>query len=149
MVSRPVASVVLNKRRLDRLIGEAPGQLRNVIKVSAFNIERRAKETPPPIDTGATTNSIHVVINDGSGDYQAAAAAARGARPGVKLNPENPPPGNDGLSARIGPSTEYALPLELGSRFMPARPFMVPALEAERGPFTAAVGEIFKKAGRA
>ena len=139
-------SIRVQDARLRSLSDSLSKNLKDVVKVAAFNIERRAKEVPPPIDTGATMNSIHVSTNDGGGDYQAAASAARSARPGVDLLPNNPPGGSDGLSARIGPSTSYAAPLEFGGPHMPARPFMTPSLEAERGPFTEAVKQIFEKA---
>jgi len=67
-----------------------------------------------PVDTGATKNSIQ---------------------------PEFDP---SGTAARIGPSTEYAPHLEFGTHRMRARPFLIPALEAERVPFIAAVRSIIR-----
>ncbi len=69
-----------------------------------------------PVDTGATRNSIQPEFRD------------------------------NGLSARIGPSTWYAPFLEFGTRFRAARPFMLPALEAERASFIKAVQQIIDKA---
>ena len=65
-----------------------------------------------PVDTGATKDSIQ------------------------------PEFGSQGLSARIGPSTTYAPFLEFGTHRMAARPFMVPALELERGPFIEAIKKV-------
>lgn len=65
-----------------------------------------------PVDTGATKNSIAVTFEDG------------------------------GLVARIGPSTEYSIYIEAGTRHMPARPFVIPALEAEADAFKAAVKHV-------
>jgi hypothetical protein len=48
------------------------------------------------------------------------------------------------LARRIGPTTDYAAHLEFGTVRMPARPFMIPALEAERRPFIAAVGKLYR-----
>ena len=62
-----------------------------------------------PVDTGATKNSIVPTFED------------------------------QGFAARIGPSTFYAPFLEFGTRRMAARPFMIPALESERGPFVRAI----------
>lgn len=70
-----------------------------------------------PVDTGATKNSI-------------AARFSRG-----------------GLEAEIGPTTEYAPFIEFGTTRMAARPFMTPALEAERKPFITAVGQVMGKLG--
>jgi phage gpG-like protein len=145
-MATPNLTVKINDRRLKDLSASLAKDLRGVVKTAAFRIERRAKEVPPPIDTGATRNSIHVSMNDGSGSYAAASSAARGAKPGVKLLPESQPGGSDGLSARIGPSTSYAAGLEFGGPHTPARPFMAPSLEAERRPFEGAVANIFKKA---
>ena len=49
-----------------------------------------------------------------------------------------------GLSARIGPSTEYAMHLEFGTVSMPARPFMIPALESVRPGFIKAIQEVME-----
>ncbi len=67
------------------------------------------------VDTGATKNSIEPTFMDG------------------------------GLTALIGPTTEYAPHIEFGTRFMAASPFMIPALEAERRPFIAAVGQTIQR----
>jgi hypothetical protein len=130
-MATPNLTVKINDRRLKDLSASLAKDLRGVVKT---------------IDTGATMNSIHVSMNDGSGSYAAASSAARGAKPGVRLLPESQPGGSDGLSARIGPSTSYAAGLEFGGPHTPARPFMAPSLEAERRPFEGAVANIFKKA---
>ena len=65
-----------------------------------------------PVDTGATRASITPTISE------------------------------DGLEARIGPTTLYAPYLEFGTARMEARPFMRPALEQERAAFLAAVGQV-------
>lgn len=132
--------------KLDRLSEELNGQLKDVVKIAAFSVQRRAREVPPPIDTGATMNSIHVSFAGGDGDYGTTANAAKFLRPGVELIPDNVPRGPEGLAARIGPSTSYAYGLEFGTSKMPARPFMTPSLEAERQPFIDAVKDIFRRA---
>ena len=141
------AEIRVDTARLDALSEGLQAQLRDVVEVAAFSIERRAKSVPPPIDTGATMNSIHVTMSDGGGDYAAARSAAASLRPGVQQFPENIPsdPGG-GIAANIGPSTAYAYLLEFGTHNMPARPFMIPSLEAERGPLLAAIEYIFTKA---
>lgn len=69
-----------------------------------------------PVDTGATKNSILPRFSEG------------------------------GMVAEIGPTTAYAPFLEFGTRFMAARPFMIPALEAERQPFLTAIAQLIEKA---
>lgn len=49
------------------------------------------------------------------------------------------------FSRRIGPSTSYAIFLEFGTFRMAARPFMVPALNAVRAPFIAAMSAIYAR----
>ncbi|MDP2950166.1 MAG: hypothetical protein Q8P22_11580 [Chloroflexota bacterium] len=140
--------VTVTTDKLDKLSDELNGLLQDVVKVAAFSIERRAKAVPPPIDTGATMNSIHVTLAGGGGDYFSSASAARLLKPGIQLLPENHPTGPVGMAARIGPSTAYAPHLEFGTHNMPARPFMTPSFESERQPFIDAVGEIFERASR-
>ncbi|HEV8639450.1 MAG TPA: HK97-gp10 family putative phage morphogenesis protein [Chloroflexota bacterium] len=47
------------------------------------------------------------------------------------------------LSATVGPSAEYGAYVEFGTRSMPARPYLIPAAEAARGPFVAAMKKLF------
>jgi HK97 gp10 family phage protein len=54
----------------------------------------------------------------------------------------------DGLSARVGPTTEYSPFLEFGTVHMSARPFMIPSLEAERPNLQKGVNQIIGKMGR-
>ena len=48
---------------------------------------------------------------------------------------------------RIGPTTDYAPHLEFGTNRMPARPYIVPAAEAERPRFRAAISGMIKRLG--
>ena len=89
-----------------------PGRLRDVLRLAAFNIERRAKEKVP-VDTGATRASITPDFSD-LRDFR----------------------------VTIGASTEYAPFLEFGTASRAARPFMTPALEEETGDFLNAVGQV-------
>ena len=49
------------------------------------------------------------------------------------------------FTRRIGPTTLYAIFLEFGTIRMPARPFMVPALEGVRASFLAALAAIYQR----
>lgn len=40
-----------------------------------------------------------------------------------------------GMTAEVGPETEYAEYLEFGTRFMEAQPFVKPALDEQKGKF--------------
>ena len=93
------------------------------VEIAARNVEKDAKARIaawPAVDTGTTMNSIE-------------------AKPeGGFIQGEN-------LSWRIGPVTEYSPFIEFGTRYMKARPFMVPALEGEAPRFKEAMAQIVKK----
>lgn len=96
------------KSRLGSIAGNVDGIIDRIGTKGAHDIEARAKQIMGEkniIDTGATVNSIAVTK---VGDH----------------------------AWRIGPSTDYALFLEVGHHtrggsFVPARPYMGPAGEAE------------------
>jgi HK97 gp10 family phage protein len=53
-----------------------------------------------------------------------------------------------GLSATVGPTTEYAPFLEFGTVHMSARAFMTPSLEAERSNLEKGVNQIISQMGQ-
>lgn len=55
----------------------------------------------------------------------------------------------DELGAQIGTNVEYAASVEFGSSRSRAQPYLVPALEQERGPFQARVAQALRDSGRA
>ena len=135
--------VKMNIWGLDQLIAQVGPRLRQVVKVGAFQVEAKAKEFQTPhVDTGATRASIYVHIAGGQNGYRSAAIAIATLNPTAQTTPPHSPPGNDGLSATIGPATDYALPLEF--RF----PFMRPALEYSRRSFDEAVKKTLAEAAR-
>jgi len=71
------------------------------------------------IDTGATLNSIQVH-----------------------------PVAGERFARRVGPTTDYAIHLELGTHRMAARPFMTPAAESKRQSFSDAVMAVYERASR-
>ena len=87
------------------------------LKIAAFAVERKGKEKAPS-DTGANRDSIFVAEVDDIGGAPA---------------------------YRVGPTTEYGPFLEFGTWKMPARPYMVPALESERPRLLAAVTQIMQE----
>lgn len=72
---------------------------------AAFDIEANAK-VRAPVDTGALKNSIQASEETG-----------------------NP------TAWRVGDGVEYGIYQEFGTRFMPAHPWLVPAVEAVRSEF--------------
>lgn len=63
------------------------------------------------------------------------------AATGATANSINARMVND-LSIRIGPTTYYAIFVELGTSRMPAKPFMTPAAERHEPAFLEAIGRI-------
>ena len=99
------------------------GTVTKAVEIAARNVEKDAKARIaawPAVDTGTTEGSIE-------------------AKPeGGFIQGEN-------LSWRIGPVTEYSPFIEFGTRYMKARPFMVPALEGEAPRFKEAMAQLVKK----
>jgi len=96
-----------------RVVGQKVSQ---ATEIAARNVEKGGKERIaawPAVDTSATINSIK------------AKPEGLSAIPRGMMRAEN-------LEWTIGPSTEYSAFIEFGTRYMRARPFMVPALEDER-----------------
>ena len=104
-------------------------QVSQAIEIAARNVEKGGKERIaawPAVDTGATINSI-----------QARPAGASAIGRGMMQA--------DNMEWQIGPSTEYSPFIEFGTRYMRARPFMVPALEDERPRLIEALTQLMKK----
>tara|TARA_Y100000310_G_scaffold293809_1_gene323719 strand:+ start:1658 stop:1951 length:294 start_codon:yes stop_codon:yes gene_type:complete len=93
------------------------GDLEDVVEIAGRNIEGRAKS---------------IIIRDDIIDTGATLNSVESRTAGK-------------LEREIGPTTEYAPYLELGTSRMPARPFMVPAKEAEEGPFRQALTQVFER----
>ena len=92
------------------------------VELAARNVEKGGKERIaawPAVDTSATINSIK-------------------AQPAGGFTGEN-------LEWRVGPSTEYSAFIEFGTRYMRARPFMVPALEDERPRLIEALTQLMRE----
>lgn len=110
--------VEVDTRRLRAIIrGSGPNAqaaLRNV----AFAVERLAKQYAP-VDTGALRASIYTAfagepntLPQVGGDGQRVAL----------------PTPNQALTANVGPSVEYGVYQEFGTRYMSAQPYLLPAL---------------------
>ena len=96
-------------------VAKHPDKIKTVVQIAARNIERDAKQRmtdQDAVDTGATRNSIFVS------------------------------PGTPSFTQQIGPTTEYAPFIEFGTRYMSARPYMIPALEKERKRFIEALAHV-------
>jgi HK97 gp10 family phage protein len=93
--------VVLDHAAIDRLFRSPTGPAGVALAKSAIKVEAAAKRLAP-VDTGRLRSSIsHQLTVDGQG-----------------------------LVAYVGTNVDYAIFQELGTRFMPAQPFLRPALRA-------------------
>ena len=100
---------------------ELGSKIRMVTEIAARHVEGNSKVRIaewPAVDTGATMNSINARPDDTDAN---------------------------GLSWKIGPSTEYAPFIEYGTVYMRARPFMTPALEQESPRFVEALRQVFNE----
>lgn len=110
--------VFTDTTNLNRLISRIPGNKRQLVKSVAFQVEALAK-MKAPVDTGALRNSIYTSLKDDN-------------NPPSESTETLPTPDTD-VKAFVGPSVEYAIYQELGTSFMEAQPFLLPALrEVER-----------------
>ncbi len=95
--------VKLDHAAIDRLFRSEAGPAGKLLARKAVQVEGAAKRLCP-VDTGRLRSSIsHELAVDGRG-----------------------------LVAFIGTNVEYAIYVELGTRFQPAQPYLRPALRAAR-----------------
>ena len=109
--------LTVDTRKLDRLTAESRTLLEAVLDKAGLDVEGKAKQ---------------IIVDKDIIDTGATLNSTKSRREGP-------------LARRIGPTTSYAIWLEIGTHRMPARPFMVPALEQARGPFEQAIAEVFKR----
>jgi len=110
--------VTTDTRRLNRIISASGKNNANFVKSVGFAVEGLAK-MKAPIDTGALRNSIYTRT-----------ATDNPVSPNSDLELPNPKKSN---SVTVGPSVEYGIYQEFGTRNMGSQPFLIPALrEVER-----------------
>ena len=103
--------VTTDTRHLDRIIANLDDNNNEFLRYLAFSVEAKAKMKSPVL-TGANRNSIYT--NTGN---TIAPAGSDFALPD--------PPKN---VVRVGPSMEYSMYLETGTRRMAAQPYLAPAV---------------------
>lgn len=111
-------SVEVNTTRLNRILRNVDGDMAEVLASVGFAIERIAK-TLSPVDTGANRASIYTKTKKGG--------RAPDQWTGV-VYVDLPEPRTE-LEVIVGPTTEYAIGLELGTNRRAATPFLTPAIE--------------------
>lgn len=109
-------SVEVDTSRLNRILRNVDGDMADVVATVGFAIEREYKKNVP-VDTGATRSSTMTKLPNGNPTPAAWAGVAY-----VDL-PE-PHKGE----AIVGPTTNYAIHIELGTESMAARPVLMQAV---------------------
>lgn len=101
----------IDTRRLESILKKLPGRTEDNNRAIAFRVEAGAKNKAP-VDTGALKSSIYT---DCGGQQS--------GQPG-----DTPLPKPKGHDAHVGPSMNYAMHVEFGTRHMGAQPYLIPAL---------------------
>ena len=120
----------LDTTELDRIAKGLDVNMVEVVESLAFDIEKEAKEIVTAkniIKTGALRASIYTATKHSNG-YTGAAIAATEKNFYVDTIPHPTPTGK--VIANVGPAVNYAAFIELGTRFMRARAFLLPAVES-------------------
>jgi hypothetical protein len=106
--------------------------INDVLKASAHNVQGGA-QARAPVDTGFLKNSIYVV----PGKYNRPVPLRKGQRAFRKLPLPTRP-----LLYYVAVGAMYGWFLEYGTTKMEARPYLIPAVEAERRGFNQAINAI-------
>lgn len=107
-----------------------------VVRKAALDLEAEAK-TRAPVDTGFLRNSIYSVTHEGS-DYGQDASDPTGDS--YLLDEVEKP--KDETTAYVAVGANYGVFQELGTSKMAAQPYLIPAADAIRPAFVAAMAKI-------
>ena len=128
---------VLNTIRLELILKGLPGRTEDNNRAIAFRVEAGAK-LKSPHKTGANQNSIYTVCGNQDG-FAESQAKVQASNPDAVQHSLPKPKGHD---AHVGPSMDYSIHLELGTRRMAARPYLLPALREVENALAAQWGNI-------
>ena len=121
--------------KMDPRWKEVRDKVQKAVEIGARHVEGDAKQRMaewPAVDTGATMNSIPARKPMGMFAQFMQAIGAGGAD-------------DEDIEWRIGPTTEYAPFIELGTSRMAARPSLVPALKQEEPKLREAITQIMQE----
>ena len=113
---------------IERLLRQIPGRAEDVLDTAAARIEFRAKAG---MKGGGTPHTPSAPGEPPHVDTGALKSSIRWWKP-------------QQLTRHIGDGVEYGIYLEFGTSRMAARPWLTPAVEAEREPLKKAWGYLFK-----
>ena len=121
--------------KMDPRWKEVRDKVQKAVEIGARHVEGDAKQRManwPAVDTGATMNSIQARKPMGMFAQFMQSIGAGGAD-------------DEDIEWRIGPTTEYAPFIELGTSRMAARPSLVPALKQEEPKLREAITQIMQE----
>ena len=119
-------TVEIDTRKLNDIIKKLPGNRDKAIRAVAFSIERKAK-VKAPVDTGALRASIYTRTAKGS--YSSNEQMSGIPEVQSDAQRETLPPVREG-EAVVGPSVNYGIHVEFGTRRQRAQPYLGPAVNS-------------------
>lgn len=128
--------------KITKLTRSLEQRLSRVVLKTAFSIERDAK-LKAPVDTGALRSSIYVV-SENANTQENAYSQARARRSKVKLFEPIQTVSIDKLSAIVAVGVEYGALVEYGIHRKSAKPYLIPAVNANRRSFQDEVAKVLK-----
>ena len=124
----PKASYTLNTAKLDAILRKMPAEGDRMVEIAARNVEKRAKVSM------VGGGSPHQPSAPGKPPHRDTANLAN------SIHVTKPHAG----ARDVGDGVEYGIHLEFGTSRMEPRPWLGPAVEAERKPFVEACEELFE-----
>ena len=131
------------RRGWDGIVGQTRTRAGQIVRKAALDAQAAA-QAGAPVDTGALRASVFTVSAGASGYAASAAAVDAQAAAGQKRVAQFPPYEIAGttraaFAACVVVGVEYGYWVETGTTRRAARPFLLPAVEAQRGPFVKAL----------
>lgn len=106
------------------------------------------KEVMKRLKENATMSDVKKVVRKNGSELQTKmqenADFTRGYATGTTKRSISLEVTDGGLTAEVGPSTEYSPYLEYGTRFMDAQPFIKPALNEQKKKFSNDLGKLMR-----
>lgn len=121
MANKLGISVRVLSNRLPDIASGMPARTQAIVDATAYRVEARAKKAAP-VKTGTLRRSIHTLTPTTAGQVSQA--------PRNVAVPQGPLPKQG--QAFVGVGVAYGRIVEFGSGKRPPKPYLVPALEAER-----------------
>lgn len=121
-------SVEVDTKKLNDILKKLPGNRDKAVRAIAFSIEGKTKRNITRlklVDTGAMLNSVYTRTAKGS--YVNGQATGEMPELPGEAQRQTLPSVKEG-EAVVGPTVEYAIYHEFGTRYITARPFLVPAV---------------------